>query len=163
MQVGMLRTSSSVSGGTPAGEESSGTLDSSTGAGSETSGNGRYGVSNVSALDVSPSSQNPRLSSMFLDSVVWLTHGLHILVHLHVQLGRPLNCMSVAVHPSAWLAAVGGVQVLKVINIGPSGVAEKKNLRFSTKVINQVRNGCYRRSSTMGTGVLLTPPPLMPC
>ena len=57
----------------------------------------------------------------------------------YLDLGKPLNCMSVSRHPGAALvAAVGGAQMLKVVHITPHGLIEKKNLRLTSKVTNEV-------------------------
>lgn len=58
----------------------------------------------------------------------------------HTQLGKPLNCMSVArQHPGASLvAAVGGAQMLKVVSVTPHGLAEKRSLRLTSKVTSEV-------------------------
>ena len=56
------------------------------------------------------------------------------------QLGKPLNCMSVARQPGAagLVAAVGGAQMLKIVSISPHGLVEKTNLRLTNKVTSEV-------------------------
>ena len=58
----------------------------------------------------------------------------------HLQLGKPLNCMSVARQPGAagLVAAVGGAQMLKIVSISPHGLVEKTNLRLTNKVTSEV-------------------------
>lgn len=56
----------------------------------------------------------------------------------YAQLGRPMNCLSIAVHPFASLGAVGGAQALKIVSISPHGLTEKRSVRLAGKATSQV-------------------------